>query len=181
MNDKITKERVDCLHPLIKCLVETCIEQAEVCLGKYACIRVVQGFRTFPEQASLFSLGRTIKNPSGATPAKPMGNIVTNAKAGQSNHNYGLSIDFAILYDKDKNGTFETLSWDLIADFNKDGEADWKEVVYCFTSAGFAWGGNWHTLKDNPHLEMTFGLNWRQMLERHNNKDFIAGTEFIRI
>src|SRR3977135_4181957 len=51
-------------------------------------IEVVQGLRTFAEQDALFAQGRT----------KP-GQIVTNAKGGQSNHNYGLAVDLCPLID----------------------------------------------------------------------------------
>ena len=45
-------------------------------------VEVVQGLRTFAEQDALFAQGRSKK-----------GQIVTNAKGGQSNHNYGLAVD----------------------------------------------------------------------------------------
>jgi len=45
-------------------------------------IEVVQGLRSFAEQDELFKQGRS----------KP-GQIVTRAKGGQSNHNYGLAVD----------------------------------------------------------------------------------------
>jgi peptidoglycan LD-endopeptidase CwlK len=45
-------------------------------------IEVVQGLRTFAEQDELYKQGRT----------KP-GQVVTKAKGGQSNHNYGLAVD----------------------------------------------------------------------------------------
>jgi len=41
------------------------------------------GFRTYSEQMQLWQLGRTIP-----------GKVVTNAKGGQSQHNFGLAIDF---------------------------------------------------------------------------------------
>jgi peptidoglycan L-alanyl-D-glutamate endopeptidase CwlK len=158
------------LHPLIRTEVATCIEAAELKLGQYAAVRVVQGLRTFPEQDALYAKGRTVPGPR-----------VTNSKAGQSYHNYGLAIDFALLYDKDKNGSFETLSWDQLVDFDRDGEKDWMEVVEVFEEAGFFWGGRFVSIKDNPHFEKTFGINWREMLRRHENKNFIPSTTYINI
>lgn len=170
MRDAISIPRVQLLHPKIREQVKTLIEQAEEQLGQYAAIRIVQGFRTFPEQNGLYAQGRT----------KP-GKRVTNSKAGQSYHNYGLAIDFALLYDKDKNGTFETLSWDLLADMDKDGERDWMEVVDIFEAANYVWGGRFNSIPDNPHLELTFGLNWRKLLDLYNHDKFIPGTEFVDI
>src|SRR5258708_12842627 len=45
-------------------------------------LRIVQGLRTKAEQDALYAQGRT-------TPGK----VVTNAKGGQSMHNYGLPVD----------------------------------------------------------------------------------------
>lgn len=133
-----------------------------------AAIRIVQGLRTFEEQNKLYAQGRTLP-----------GSRVTNSKGGQSYHNYGLAIDFALLYDKDKNGTFESLSWDTLKDFDKDGEADWMEVVDIFEETGYTWGGRFSSIKDNPHFEKNFGFNWRVLLEKYNRKDFIPVTNYV--
>ena len=170
MRDSISAERVNLLHPKVITEVINGINKAEGLLGEYACIRIVQGYRTMSEQATLYAQGRT-------TP----GAIVTNSKPGSSFHNYGLAIDFAIMYDKDKNGTFETLSWDILVDMNKDGESDWKTVVDTFKSLGGSWGGDWKSLKDNPHLERNFGMNWRDCLYRYTNKIWYLNTKFIRV
>jgi peptidoglycan L-alanyl-D-glutamate endopeptidase CwlK len=111
------------------------------------------------------------------------GKIVTKAKGGKSWHNYGLAVDCAIMYDKDQNGTFEFLSWDEIADANHDGEADWMEMVDAFKSEGFEWGGDWKTMKDEPHFEMRFGMpeNCSTAYQKYLNHDFIEGTTYINI
>jgi len=169
MRDSISIPRIELLHPAIRDEVKKLIGVAELWLPQTA-IRIVQGLRTFAEQDALYAQGRT----------KP-GNRVTNSKAGQSYHNYGLAIDFALLYDKDNNGTFESLSWDTLKDFDKDGEADWMEVVDIFEDANYTWGGRFHSIQDNPHLEKTFGINWKQMLIRYEQKNFVPGTTYIKI
>jgi peptidoglycan L-alanyl-D-glutamate endopeptidase CwlK len=148
MRDIISKDRVSVLHPRVRQEVERLIDQIENNFPKTISIRIVQGLRTFAEQNALYN-----KRPK-----------VTNAKGGQSIHNYGLAIDFAILYDKDNNGTYETLSWDLIKDFDRDGQKDWSEVVSVFEKAGWTWGGRWKSIVDNPHLEKSFGYGWRDLL-----------------
>jgi peptidoglycan L-alanyl-D-glutamate endopeptidase CwlK len=170
MKDKISIERVKLLHPKVTEDAYNCITAAEKKLGQFAMIRVVQGFRSFEEQAKIYNQGRT-------TPGK----IVSNARPGSSLHNYGLALDFAIMYDKDKNGTFETLSWDIQKDFDIDGQKDWDEVSSVFVSQGWTWGGSWRTFKDYPHVEKSFGLNWRDYLWKYNNKIFIDGTKYIKI
>src|SRR6188768_1104167 len=168
MRDKISEGRVALLHPSVRAEVKQLIEQAESGFPPSMAIRIVQGLRTIKEQNDLYAQGRT----------KP-GNIVTNAKGGSSFHNYGLAIDFAILTDKDGNGSFEDLSWDIKKDNDKDGIADWLEVVKIFEAAGWSWGGKWASLKDYPHLEKTFGYTWRQLLEKHEKKDFVL--EYVRL
>jgi peptidoglycan L-alanyl-D-glutamate endopeptidase CwlK len=171
MRDKVSIERVKKLHPKIRDEVRSLIEQSEAGFPPNIAIRIVQGLRTFAEQDALYAQGRTDKT-------KPK---VTNSKAGQSYHNFGLAIDFALLIDKDGNGSYETLSWDTLKDFDKDGLPDWKEVVKVFTGAGYEWGGAWSKFKDAPHLEKRFGFHWRQLLDKHNKKMFIEGTEYVRI
>lgn len=170
MKDAISIQRVQLLHPAIRQDVIDAIEAAERNLPTNAKVRIVQGLRTKDEQDALYAQGRT----------KP-GQIVTNARFGQSYHCFGLAIDFAIMYDKDNNGSFEVLSWDTNYDFDKDGVKDWQEVVSEFRIRGFDWGGLWSKIVDNPHLEKTFQLDWRTLLARYNDKDFLPGTSYVRL
>ena len=170
MRDKISEARVKLLHPKIRDEVKALIEKAETLFPAKIAIRVVQGLRTIKEQNALYAKGRTTPGPK-----------VTNARGGSSYHNYGLAIDFALLYDTDGNGTYETLSWDTLKDFDKDLVPDWKEIVKVFEDAGYVWGGRWATIVDAPHLQKTFGLTWKILLAKYNQKDFILGTEYVNI
>lgn len=171
MRDSVSEVRANELHPAIrKEVIDTITSIEDNSLPLNAKIRIVQGLRTKAEQDALYAQGRTAP-----------GHIVTNAKFGQSYHCFGLAIDFAIMYDKDNNGSFETLSWDENYDFDKDGLKDWQEVVKAFKFLGWTWGGDFKSIKDNPHLEKTFGINWREYLQRFNNKDFISNTNYVRI
>lgn len=168
MRDSISLDRATKLHPSIKVEVISLIDEVESGMPDNMKIRIVQGLRTIDEQNALYAIGRT----------KP-GHIVTNAMGGSSYHNYGLAIDFAIMYDKDSNGTFETLSWDLSYDGDKDNVSDWHEVVKVFKAAGFEWGGDWKTLKDYPHLQKSFGNTWKQLYAKYGEQRFIAGSEYV--
>lgn len=171
MRDAISIERAAKLHPAIRQeVIDTITATENAKFPDNISVRIVQGLRTFAEQQALYEQGRT----------KP-GKRVTNSKAGQSYHNFGLAIDFSLLYDKDNNGIFETLSWDLVADLDRNGEADWMEVVDSFEALNYTWGGRFHSIQDNPHIEKTFGMNWRTMLQMYNNKIFIPGTEYIKL
>ncbi len=165
MRDKITAQRIALLHPKRRNEVTAIINAAEAKFPANMAIRIVQGLRTFEEQDALYK-------------QRPR---VTKAKGGQSLHNYGMAIDFAILLDKDNNGTFEELSWSTTADFDKDGTIDWQEVVSEFEKYGWEWGGTWRTFKDLPHCQKTDGYTWKQLLEKYNAGKFITGTKYVDI
>ena len=99
---------------------------------------ITQTLRTFKESDDLYAQGRTKK-----------GSIVTNAKAGQSYHNYGLALDFV-------NQVNGVAKWTV--------DANWMKVVNVFKKHGFVWGGDFKTILDQPHFEMTLGNNWRDLL-----------------
>lgn len=155
--DKLTLARIELLHPRLR--GEAAKIYAEICqalTGRAMC-RFTYTLRTFQEQQALYDLGRTCKNVSGATAKKPMGSIVTNARPGQSFHNYGLAVDIALILDG------REASWDTVKDFDGDRVADWMECVKVFKKYGWQWGGDWTTLKDYPHFQKTFGFTWQQL------------------
>jgi peptidoglycan L-alanyl-D-glutamate endopeptidase CwlK len=155
MKDQKTIERIQLLHPKLRDeALEMYDEIVEALTGSAAC-RFAYTLRTFAEQDVLYAQGRS----------KP-GKVVTNAKGGQSYHNYGLAIDIVLLVDKDKNGSFETASWDVKTDFDKDAKADWMEVVQIFKRYGYEWGGDWK-FKDDPHFQKSFGKSIYELRALH--------------
>ena len=163
--DKVSQDRIDQLHPSIRLDVSNLIEKinTKVLTGR-AKVRIAQGLRTFAEQDALYAQGRT----------KP-GKKVTNAKGGQSIHNYGLAVDIVLILDG------KTASWDEKSDFDRDQQSDWIEVVTEFKRAGFSWGGDWRTFKDMPHFEKTSGLSLKQIQDKYKRKDFIRNTTYINL
>jgi len=109
-------------------------------------IVITDAFRSAEHQDKLYSKGR-----------KSEGQIVTNAKGGESYHNYGLAIDFAI---KTKSGD---IIWDMKYDGNGNGKADWLEVVEAAKKLGFEWGGDWPDFPDYPHLQIPFDLSIKDL------------------
>lgn len=156
MRDAISIARVAKLHPKIRDEVKALIEQAEAGFPADVKIRIVQGLRTIEEQDALYAQGRT----------KP-GKKVTNAKGGSSFHNYGLAIDFAIIYGTE-------LSWDIMVDKDKDGVKDWQEVVNIFKAAGYEYGGDWKSIKDYPHLQKSFGYTWQQLKAKYIPGQYVS-------
>ncbi|WP_375104035.1 M15 family metallopeptidase [Paenibacillus sp. RS8] len=136
--------RISGLDPVVKAATVALIER---CYARGVNIVITQGLRTIAEQDALYAQGRT----------KP-GSIVTNAKGGTSYHNYGLAIDFALLLPDGKQ-----VSWDLKRDGDGDKVADWTEVVQEAKALGFEWGGDFVSIKDAPHFQMTFELTTSQL------------------
>ena len=148
--DKITLERIATLHPKIrKEVLEAYTFINNKLLGKGVRLRFAYTTRTIEEQDELYAQGRTKLFDSKG---KRLGKV-TNAKGGQSIHNYHLAWDILLLLDKNGDGVFEEASWNTTLDFDKDGEADWMEVVKHFKSIKAVWGGDWK-MGDFPHFEL---------------------------
>lgn len=125
MNDA-SQKRLAKVHPELASRIKTMIEAlAQQGLQ----IEVVQGLRTFAEQDALFAQGRTRPGP-----------VVTRARGGQSNHNYGLAVD--------------------LVPFN-NGQPNWNAPLSVWTTIGMAahnlglqWGGDWKKFVDKPHVQL---------------------------
>ena len=102
-------------------------------------VRIVQGYRSIEEQNRLYEQGRTTT-----------GAVVTNAKGGQSFHNYGVAVDFVFV--KEGWNATDTL-WQLLGKVGK--------------AQGFEWGGDWQGFVDRPHFEMKLGYSLNDF---QNNK-----------
>jgi peptidoglycan L-alanyl-D-glutamate endopeptidase CwlK len=91
-------------------------------------VEVVQGLRTFAEQDALYAQGRSKPGPR-----------VTNARGGQSNHNYGLAVDLCPFVngkpDFTANATFVAIGAEAV-------------------KRGLEWGGNWKKFIDKPHVQL---------------------------
>ena len=172
--DLITLNRIKLLHPKVRAEAFEAYKHANnQLLGKNVRLRFAYTLRTFEEQEELYAIGRTkFFDKNG----KRLG-MVTKARGGQSIHNYGLGIDIVLLIDKNSDNNYETASWNLLADSDKDGTPDWMEVINYFKSLGWSWGGDWKSFPDYPHLEKTFGLSWKELLKRYNNNEVF--TEII--
>lgn len=170
MIDQITLQRIQLLHPKLRTEVEHIYKSQIVpaLTGKAIC-RFSYTLRTFEEQNALYAQGRTkLYDSKGRRLGK-----VTNAKAGQSYHNYGLALDIVLLKDTNGDGTFDTASWEDTIDFDKDGKADWIEVAQIFKNNGWKWGGDFKSFKDRPHFEKTFGYHWRDLLAKYRGNPYV--------
>ncbi|WP_338541194.1 M15 family metallopeptidase [Paenibacillus tundrae] len=131
------------LHPLVAESEELLVRKAA---RRGIDVVITHGYRSIEEQDALFDQGRS-----------STGNIVTNARGGESYHNYGLAIDFALRTPQGE------IVWDMERDDNGNGEPDWMEVVTIAKDLGFTWGGDWANFPDYPHLQMDFGLSINEL------------------
>jgi peptidoglycan L-alanyl-D-glutamate endopeptidase CwlK len=90
-------------------------------------IKVISGMRTYSEQNDLYAQGRTLP-----------GKIVTNAKGGQSNHNFGIAFDIGI-FDGRRYLEQSPL---------------YKAVGAIGKGLGLEWGGDWKSIIDEPHFQL---------------------------
>ena len=111
-------------------------------------IKVIDGTRTWAEQDALYAQGRT--RPGG---------IVTNAKGGESNHNFGIAFDI---------GVFEGSRY--LGDSPK-----YKAVGTLGIELGLEWGGDWKSLVDQPHFQLR--PRWAQEL---TERQMLAGLRARR-
>lgn len=139
------------LHPIVEEKRDLLVAEAEE-IG--IDVIITDGYRSPEEQDGLHSQGRS-----------ESGSVVTYAEAGESYHNYGLAIDYALRLDDG------SVVWDIMRDDNDNGQSDWFEVAAIGKTLGFDWGGDWQNFKDYPHLEMTFGLSIRELKQGWRPED----------
>jgi len=146
--DQLTINRIKEAHPDLRARLLQDYINANNKLGKYVRLRFSYVYRSPTLQHQIF-----LQRPK-----------VTDADSWQSIHNYGLAFDIVLLIDKDQNGTFEEVSWDMVKDFDLDKTPDWKEVTEYFLAQGYTNGFMKNGKKwDYPHFQMDFGYKWRDL------------------
>ena len=88
--------------------------------------------RTFAEQDALYAQGREVP-----------GRIVTNAKSGESAHNFGLAIDIVPMINGKPEWTGTSPAWELAGQLGED--------------LGLEWAGRWTKFIEKPHFQLP---NW---------------------
>ncbi len=89
------------------------------------------------EQARLYAEGRSTA-----------GKIVTNARAGDSSHNYGCAVDVALF---DTNGS---------PIYN---HTRWGELSLAAKDCGLRWGGDFPQFPDKSHLELPLSIRYNEV------------------
>lgn len=124
--NQASEKRLQRLHPQLASAIRKAVDDLA---ARNLVFEVVQGLRTFAEQDALYAQGRTAPGP-----------IVTQAKGGESNHNYGLAADLCPFVD---------------------GRPDWNAPIKVWAALGAAaeargleWGGSWKKFLDKPHVQL---------------------------
>lgn len=158
-------ERLETIHPYVK---QKFIEAYNEIEQKYGYeILVVFGTRSLIEQGKIYRQGRSkaeintkieqLRDRGMGEYADAIvaagaqnGKIVTYAAPGESIHNYGLAIDYVRMVDGE-------CAW--------EDETAYKNCSEIFKAHGFSCGYYWEgKKKDSPHIEMTEGMGWRDLM-----------------
>jgi peptidoglycan L-alanyl-D-glutamate endopeptidase CwlK len=110
--------------------------------------RIISGTRTYIEQDALFRKGR-FGDPSP---------IVTKARGGQSNHNFGIAWDI---------GVFESGAY-------LGSSPLYARAAEVGRVPGIEWGGDWVTFVDQPHYELSTGMSLKVV-----RVNFESGQVFV--
>lgn len=132
----LNQQRLAKVHPALASRANSMIQMLA---GSGIPILITQSLRTWEEQDALYAKGRTVA---------PIGDkfIVTNAKGGQSYHNFGLAVDIVIL------DAIGKADWDTA-------HPGWAAAAQAGKSVGLEWGGDWKKFKDLPHFQFTGDLD----------------------
>lgn len=127
--DLRTEGNIQTLQPKAQLKAREFMKALNDALGNQNVVfKIISGTRTYAEQNAIYAQGRT----------KFPGPIVTRARGGQSNHNFGVAWDIGLFID----GQYVPES-DL---YKKAGEIG--------RQLGLEWGGDWKSLQDEPHFQV---------------------------
>jgi len=126
----INSRNINDLLPNVQVRVEKFIE---LCDEEGIDLLITSTYRDNESQGELYEQGRT----------RP-GKVVTNAKPGESWHNYRCAIDVVPLINGKPN-------WD-------GSDPIWETIGELGERAGLEWAGRWRTFKELAHFQYTGGL-----------------------
>jgi len=127
----ISSRNLNDLLPVVKSKVERFMG---LCVANGIDLLVTSTYRDNESQNALYAQGRTAP-----------GSIVTNAKGGQSFHNFQCAVDVVPLV----NGKPD---WD-------GSHPIWAKLGELGKQAGLEWAGEWKTFKELAHFQYTGGLS----------------------
>lgn len=144
--DQRSAENIATLVPPARPWAEKFVVLANAALPAGYSVKIISGTRTYAEQDALFR-----KRPK-----------VTNARGGQSNHNFGIAWDVGVFH-----GTTYLPESQYYETVGKVG----KEM-------GLEWGGDWARFPDRPHFQIPVGKSVSRLdaLVRQHGMDVNAAV-----
>jgi len=133
----INSRSLDELLPVAKERVEQFLR---LCKENDIDLLVTSTYRDHESQQALYEQGRTTA-----------GKVVTNAKAGDSWHNWRCAVDVVPLINGKPN-------WD-------GSDPVWTKIGELGEQAGLEWAGRWRTFKELAHFQYTGGLTLTDLKE----------------
>jgi peptidoglycan LD-endopeptidase CwlK len=125
----ISSRQAEELHPHVQQLVHRMTEE---CKKAGIDLLITSTYRDFESQNALYAQGRTVP-----------GKIVTNAKGGQSYHNWRVAFDVVPLVNGKAMWNDSVL---------------WQKIGAIGRASGLEWAGDWKKFKEFPHFQFTGGL-----------------------
>ena len=129
---------IDSLHPTVASM---CHQFLANCKMAGIDVIITGTYRSIEEQNRLYAIGRTVP-----------GKKVTNAKGGQSMHNYRLAFDCVPL--RHGKPVWGTTGDDLKL---------WQQVGAIGKAVGLSWAGEWKTFREFAHFQWTGGLTLKDL------------------
>lgn len=141
--DERSAKNVATLHARVQSIFRDWIAECQIIAKAHGYeYKAISGNRTWEEQAKIYAQGRTAP-----------GKIVTNAKPGYSNHNFGIAVDMGVFKD----------SKYLDGSKPSEAEAFHRKAAAIAEKYGIEWGGSWKSFKDCPHFEYKTGKALAQL------------------
>ena len=135
---------LDDLHPSVR---ERAVAWKKDCSDAGIDVLIYCTYRSAAEQGELYKVGRTVKG-EGVTAKRPMGRTVTNARGGNSLHQYRCA-------------------WDCVP--MSGGKPQWndaatyKRMASIAKKHGIEWAGEWVSFKEQAHFQFTNGLTLAEL------------------
>jgi len=124
------------LLPIVR---EKAVTLIGLCKTQGIDILITSTYRSIQEQDEIYAQGRS----------KP-GAIISNAKGGQSFHNWRVAFDVVPLVGG-------KATW--------DDHALWERVGKVGEALGLEWGGRWEGFVDKPHFQFTQGYSFQDFID----------------
>jgi len=134
----LNSRKLEDLEPIVAAKAANFLDR---CRAEGIDVLVTSTYRDNESQNALYAQGRT----------KP-GAKVTNAKAGQSWHNWRAAFDVVPM--RDGKPVWGTAGADLTL---------WQRLGAIGAECGLEWAGNWKTFREYPHFQYTGGLSLADM------------------